>query len=173
MGVSRQYFFNVLIHHHLGLCFLNCCFSSVRIEMLGMPPTAQTDHSYRCIQGNHHGDTHMKFVAMTENAASVTHSHAVVCSQRNRASGNRAWHVQKSPGGSALWCVSISGFFYVEMGLSFLSSSAMFIWYFLQYLQKFEFAECLLGVFFIIGLIYFRLYSKSELLFTMLKALYW
>lgn len=137
--------------------------------MLGMPPTAQTDHSYRCIQGNHLGDTHMTFVVMTENAPSVTHSHVAVYSQRNRASINRAWHIQKSPGGSALRCISISGFIYVEMWVFFLFSYIFL--YFLQYLQKFEFAEYLLVRGFFIIIIYFRLYSKSGLFFNMLNIL--
>lgn len=127
LGFQDSIFFFVLIHHHFGLYFLNCCFSLVCIEMLGMPPTAQTDHSYRCIQGNHLGDTHMTFVAMTENAPSVTHSHVAVYSQRNRASINRAWHIQKSPGGSALQCISISGFIYVEMWVFFLFSYIFFV----------------------------------------------
>lgn len=174
LGISRRYFFNVLIHHHLGLYSLNCCFSSVGTEMLGMPPTAQTDHSYRCIQGNHHGDTHMKFVAMTENAASVTHSHVAVCSQRNRASINTAWHTQKSPGGSALQCLTISGFIYVAMCLFFCPLQLDLFGISWSTSRKIEFAEYLLvRVFFITGLIYFRLYSRSGLFFNMLKVLYW
>lgn len=75
-------------------------------EMLGMPPMAQTDHSYECIQGNNHRDTHRKFVEMTRNAASVTHFHVVMYSKRNRASIIKRlhnWNVQESPVGSALW----------------------------------------------------------------------
>lgn len=66
--------------------FLNCCFFSTCIEMLGMPPTAQINHSYRCNQGNHHRDTHIKFMAMTGNAAPETHLHVVMYSKINRVS---------------------------------------------------------------------------------------
>lgn len=139
----QDIFFYVLFHHHLGLYFLDCCSSLVCTEMLGMPPTAQTDHSYRCIQGNHRGDTHLKFVAVTENAASVTHSRCCVFPEE--------WGIHKQSLTHSeitwrfcTWCISISGLICVGMRLSFLSSSAIFIWHFLQYLQKFEFAEYLL-----------------------------
>jgi len=54
--------------------------------MLGMPPTAQINHSYRCNQGNHHRDTHIKLMAMIGNAASETHLHVVMYPKINRVS---------------------------------------------------------------------------------------